>query len=149
MCLCVCVFVCDREKERAQSGSRVKPARVRERASEKVREREREGDNVCERESVREGDRAPSGARAIPAPQKIKTMPKVDDAALNCQVFLFGLSGLGSTVRSLPFRVLGLGHQARRLSPILSHRMYLLISFRKSNPPQNRQLIIFISNSKQ
>ena len=27
--------------------------------------------------------------------------------------------------------------------------MYLLISFRKSTPPQNRQLNILISNSKQ
>ena len=32
---------------------------------------------------------------------------------------------------------------------LLSHRMYLLISFRKSNPPQNRQLDILISDSKQ
>ena len=31
----------------------------------------------------------------------------------------------------------------------LSHRMYLLINFRKSTPLQNRQLNISISNSKQ
>ena len=31
----------------------------------------------------------------------------------------------------------------------LSHRMYLLISFTESTPPQNRQLNILISNSKQ
>ena len=33
--------------------------------------------------------------------------------------------------------------------PFLSHRMYLLISFRKSTPPQNRQLNILISHSKK
>ena len=33
--------------------------------------------------------------------------------------------------------------------PLLSHRMYLLISFRKSTPPQNRQLDILISKSEQ
>ena len=32
--------------------------------------------------------------------------------------------------------------QARGLR-ILSHRMYVLISFRKSTPPQNRQLIVY------
>jgi len=31
----------------------------------------------------------------------------------------------------------------------LSRRMCSLISFRKSNPPQNRQLNILISNSKR
>ena len=31
----------------------------------------------------------------------------------------------------------------------LSHTLYLLIAFRKSTPPQNRQLNILISNSKQ
>jgi len=31
----------------------------------------------------------------------------------------------------------------------LSNTMYLLIIFTKSNPPQNRQLDILISNSKQ
>ena len=33
--------------------------------------------------------------------------------------------------------------------PDLSGIMYLLIGFRKSNPPRNRQLDILISNSKQ
>ena len=32
---------------------------------------------------------------------------------------------------------------------VLSHIMYLLISFRRSAPPQNRQLIVLVSNSKQ
>jgi len=33
--------------------------------------------------------------------------------------------------------------RARRFyDEVLSHRMYLLISFRKSTPPQNRQLIV-------
>ena len=30
----------------------------------------------------------------------------------------------------------------------LSHRMYLIISFRKSTPPQNRQLIIYYDRFK-
>ena len=33
--------------------------------------------------------------------------------------------------------------------PTISHRMYSIISFRKSTPPQNRQLSILISNSGQ
>ena len=33
--------------------------------------------------------------------------------------------------------------------PSLSDTMYLFISFRKSPPPQNRQLDILISNSQQ
>jgi hypothetical protein len=32
--------------------------------------------------------------------------------------------------------------QAVTRPPSLSHRMYLLISFRRSTPPQNRQLIV-------
>ena len=35
------------------------------------------------------------------------------------------------------------------LSPNLSDTMYLIISCKKSTPPQNRQLNMFISNSKQ
>ena len=33
--------------------------------------------------------------------------------------------------------------------PFLSERMYSLISFRKSTPPQNRHLNILTTNSKQ
>jgi len=33
--------------------------------------------------------------------------------------------------------------------PSLSHGMYLLLSFRRSPPPQNRKLDILISDSKQ
>ena len=36
----------------------------------------------------------------------------------------------------------------RALIPLSSDTMYLLISFRKSNPPQNRRFNILISNSK-
>ena len=32
------------------------------------------------------------------------------------------------------------------MAVILSHTMYLLDGFRKSTPPQNRQLIVLISN---
>ena len=32
---------------------------------------------------------------------------------------------------------------ARRGGPLLSHRMYLFISFRKSAPPQNHQLSVY------
>ena len=35
------------------------------------------------------------------------------------------------------------------LPPLLFDRMYLVISFRKSTRPQNRQLKILIGNSKQ
>ena len=44
-----------------------------------------------------------------------------------------------------------LSREASRLStlPTLSDTMYLLISFRKSTPPQNRQLNILIGNSKR
>jgi len=38
---------------------------------------------------------------------------------------------------------------ARRIHVVESDTMYLLNSFRKSTPPQNRQLGILISNSKQ
>ena len=50
---------------------------------------------------------------------------------------------------SEPLHICGEGHvlSARRLKchlvAILSHRMYLLISLRKSTPPQNRQLIVY------
>ena len=37
----------------------------------------------------------------------------------------------------------------KTLFPSSSDRKYLLISFRKSTPPQNRQLNILIGNSKQ
>ena len=45
-------------------------------------------------------------------------------------------------------RTMNLNHRTER-SAVLSHRMYLSISFRKSTPPQNRQLHILISGSKQ
>ena len=32
---------------------------------------------------------------------------------------------------------------------VLSNTMYLFISFRKSTPPQNRQLVVLISNSDE
>jgi len=44
---------------------------------------------------------------------------------------------------------LTLSGQIGARSELLSHRMYLLMSLGKSTPPQNRQLDIFISNSKQ
>ena len=36
-----------------------------------------------------------------------------------------------------------LEERLRKARPISSHRMYLLISFRKSTPPQNRQPIVY------
>ena len=36
-----------------------------------------------------------------------------------------------------------------REKELLSHSMYLLNCFRKSTPPQNRQLFVSISNSKR
>ena len=54
-----------------------------------------------------------------------------------------GLRGCRPALAGFGFGGWGLG------VGVLLHRTYLLISFRESTPPQNRQLDISISNSKQ
>ena len=63
--------------------------------------------------------------------------------------FEFSSRHAGSAVQihALWSRERALAHD--NASPVLSDIMYLLFSFRKSNPAQNRQLHILISNSKQ
>ena len=48
-----------------------------------------------------------------------------------------------------PLDGLGGGEIGANEVQLLSHRMYSLISFGKSTPPQNRQVNVSISNGKQ
>ena len=60
-----------------------------------------------------------------------------------------GVWGLGVGVEGLWLRVWGVGFRAPINEPgaVLFHTMHLLNGFRKSTPPQNRQLIVLIENS--
>ena len=56
---------------------------------------------------------------------------------------VMGASKVASLTRALVVDFDGTISQVSSLPQLLSHKMYLSIGFRKSNPPQNRQLIVY------
>jgi len=86
-------------------------------------------------------------------PRRIKTETELNSPLhQRCHGSLFATRLSGNRKRISRYQNLPSGRESSigvSGATILSDTMYLLISFRKSTPPQNRQLNIFISNSKQ
>ena len=71
-------------------------------------------------------------------------------SASGCE-FWVGISGVGSQFRDscFRFRISGFGQRAPGFGCRVLISNNVLINFRKSTPPQKRQLVVLISNGKQ